>query len=1020
MALVPPNPPNGDFLDSLTRQLQELDDQVPGVPDPQPGGAPPPIPVGQPGGFRPPQAVSVPDTIFNRITGAAGAGFERVAGPDPSPGEGKPISTIGELGSAVVKAAGGAFGAVFSGIEQTLIETGVSKTSARKLSRDAFALLEGTIPLSVGSPGSVLAAERGIRRRVVQTERKEKFQAMLGERKAQLKEDAATNLLARETREKARAAAIRGGKSETDADLVAADAAGQLDLALEKTTRDTADALLRAPDEILDLIPATETTVLNLEIQARAVDLARNILAQRGIDPTGLAPQRVQVLIMDLLTTDRGVASAFKLELEAAGFDDIFEFAEAFITTGKEASATLNLRRRLFNKARRDALFADKGATARGARDFLERAEGALDEATGLISPFEQAELLSTQLPRMFRKLLVSLPATAARNAIDSGLFRITLDSMQRMVEVSLQRVFSPGTPRLTADPFGDLGRIFGSGAAVNKAQVQRLIDAFPEVGRKVFSSLEADFRLQNKVRSGAPITKLDKSEAFIDRFLLALNRGQEMVIRTAILGGSLDRRLRRVNSSLDEMFATKQLPAGFQRALGESMFDSLFMTFALRAETGSQRLLTNLFGNYAGLIEASRIGPYMEPFPNFIFNATRLIMESTTSGFLRLTRPINRAKFANGDMNPLAREVVGAGLFATAVAMRTGNFPGMTPGARYDEFLLEDGTRISMAPFATIIPSLFIADFALRLNEGRLSDDATSFRELRRGLLSSAPQVEFASSAIQDAIKGLTGIRGNAEFTEKLRELLGNTATGALRPLQAIRAVAAEVSEEYEKLRELKGQGGLAPIQNILLPQGSEALGIPALPERESPIKGPVGRVPRVDVKLKGKVPGIAGLLPDFSVGGQLVSQISGGLLREKRTPFARQVVRLGFSAADLSPKTGNPRLNALVSRFSGPLAERAGNIAVTSAAWQHLGVKTQKKLIRDILVVSRQAGLQIADQLTPAGAIERRLRKLSRTEFNSAVERINRVLGNQTSVQEIFDMIREQVNIELSEEGL
>ena len=329
------------LLDRLDQQLDDLDRQVestvPEIPEPQSPGEAPPLPVGAPGGERLPQFLTVPESIFDRVTGAAGKGFDKPFGPPTEPGAGKQISTIGELGTAALKTAVGAVHGVFDGLEQALKETGVSNTTARRLTRDAFVALDSTIPLGIASPGAVLAAGKASRRAVFRAERKEKFQGMQEMIIAKRREDKAINVAAREVREAAEAAALKAGKSAEDANIDGALMAGKVDTTIEEVVQTKASELLRAPDQILDMIPATEITVLNREIQEQAVTWARTELRARGIDPTGLTPQRVQVLIMDLLNTSKNI-EGFASSLRAAGFESIQEFGLAFIATGQDVA----------------------------------------------------------------------------------------------------------------------------------------------------------------------------------------------------------------------------------------------------------------------------------------------------------------------------------------------------------------------------------------------------------------------------------------------------------------------------------------------------------------------------------------------------------------------------------------------------------------------------------------------------------------------------------------------------------
>lgn len=974
-----------------------------------------------------PSAENIPPpepTIFERITGGASAGFDQGFGPATQPGEGKPLSDVGDVGEAILRTASGTFQAVVFGFTGAMEGLGFSPTDARKLGRDAVALVESTIPLTLAAPAtavrSIAAAEREARRGLRGALGKRKtagLRAMLEGRKEQLIEDARINALAAAAERRAKGIARRQGKSGTEIEAAGIDA----NLRVQKLSEDLFQVkrkeILAQPDQILDKATQVMQPTLTLDIQKKAVDLGRQILIERGIPANSFTPQRVQQLVMDLLLTDPQATLAFRLELEAAGYADFEAFGAAFLRTGREASATLNLRRAFFGEMRNEIVFGKTAASRKAAMTFLDNMEKAVTAEQALATPREVSETLMQQLARIFKMSLVSPPPVAMRNFAEANI-RITINSLQRGATTLMQRVFSPGTPRLPADPLGDLSRIFNTNAReLNSAQVKRLADANPGLKADLFQRLERDFKttvIKSKLERGEQLSLLDKYEGLLNKYGLYLNRAQEEIVRTAVYGATLDRNLRRVESSVDEMFRVGRFPAGFERADREARLQALDITFALQA--GGNRQLGKFFSGYVAFISESRVLPFFEPFPNFLFNATKFVLEQVPTAGLRFMRPINRAKVATGDFSPIAREMVGTAMITLAFAMRKGLVPGYKPGARYDEFLLKGDNRVSFSPFVSMAPFLFLAETALAISEGRAQASVLTPKELRRGLLGSATQIQGMTSGMERVFQSLFKLQARAQPGRQALEEAGNIGAGFLRPALPLRTIIpeivralepimpafAELAEAFAVRREIKGQGFLAPLKNVFTPG--------LLPERESPTRAATPQDARLEVGDTG-----------ISFGAPLVSMFTGAVVREPRTPFEKALTRHGFTGAQLTPGTGDARLNALVARFMGPVGDLLGTALVEGPVWREAGPKLRMAMLNNVLKIARKVGLDTADFLSPGGGLERRLRRKSTIDFNAEVEMLTRNLGpDGASPQEILDGIREQVDVELKRQGL
>lgn len=940
-------------------------------------------------------------------------------------------------------AAAGLWNGAMGGLNQTLIELGVSPTSAVRTTRD-FAAASDVIGIATGiAPGpAVRQVARKTRRTALQTERIEAVQREIRAVREEKLRDRALNIAAREARESAarledlRGVPVPSGVKSTAMDIAEArvrTAAAKMDDLAERA----AAKVIRSPDELLD-VPIWTREALTIEAHRRAVDTAKNILIEMQIPNAGtLEPQRVRQIVADLIATSPDFSVRLALDAQAAGFDTLAEFLVAYQGGVTEAARIMQVQSafRQFTRRLQEGILRNEPG-AKHAEALLDESYRLAQEARAGLTPMEAAASQGAflQASRLFRKLLVSLPVTASRNFIESGGFRSVLGVANRSIDTTLQRVFIPNGIIEPIQPFDELGRLFeamwkdpahavGARGAPShtRQQVDRIMAAVPEVRDRLFTAIEADLR-RIAVARAEGATVLDKVEAGVDRFFLLMNRTQEFIVRRAVFAAEFDRRLKGVGSSLNEFVDHGIMAHGWERALSEAIEESLFRTFALQPKGGNVRTLRGVARGYAALIEGSRIGPFFEPFPRFLFNAIKLIMENTATGGLRLMAPTNRAKLLEGDFSPLAREITGTAMFATALSIRQGEFPGLKPGARFDEVLTEEGFVASLAPFATLVPHLFLADLVLRIDEGRLQVGAGAYREFRIGLLSSATQAPRLFGNMEKVFDALTQVDTLEKYND-LAGLAGEIASGFTRPLQLYRDFSQEWDEAQRLQRETRGQGFTAPIQAAIDPAG-RFMGAP-LPERESPTRAATPKTPRIPLSRLIPFAAELGIEPGDlgTIGAGLLSHLTGLRLREPRTLIENQLVRLGFTGRHLSPKTGNKRFDALVARHQGIVLGTVGVALAANPVYKALPVKTQTELLRRLLSASRQPALAAAQAQAPQMAARLKLDRMPTAQTEALFEQIDNLLhtrGTDATIGELMKELRGNADRELEGLGL
>ncbi|MFH1765395.1 MAG: hypothetical protein ABIF09_14500, partial [Gemmatimonadota bacterium] len=595
---------------------------------------------------------------------------------------------------------------------------------------------------------------------------------------------------------------------------------------------------------------------------------------------------------------------------------------------------------------------------------------------------------------RLFRKSLVSLPATAARNAIESGGFRQVLNVTNRAISVTMGKVFGPGGNLYEpVDPFGELGRIFTT-KGFNKTQetLDKLFKGYPEYRNKLLAAVEPDLYPSVSGVTGTGKGLLDRYERGVDTLFLWLNRTQSVVVRNGVMAAALDRKLKQVGLSLEEVVDFGKIPTGFDKMMSEAIDMALYSDFTLAPK--GKGSLEALFQGYAKLIDSSKVLPFLEPFPRFVYNATKLISEQMPTGGLRLISPTVRGQMLEGNFDGFARELTGSALFATALSIRQGEFPGLEPGERYDEIKTASGNLVSMSPFVTLAPFLFLADLVIRIDEGRLQPSFEALRDLRRGILGTAPQLATGNAAIDAVFEGLLDIKEVGKGGEGLAGFAGQTATGYLRPYQLLRDFRAEWNEAVAIQRETQGRGFWAPTVALLDPDSSlwvpiaETLGHPeGLPERASPTRGEAKRTPRLTLIPEN----VFGTHPALTIGAGLFSQVSGALVREPRTAIESEITKLGFTGRDLSPKTGNKQFDSIVAHLQGAVLGVIGNAVVRTPHFLALNTPQKTEVVRNLLNLSREPALIAAKQVAPTMAAQLKLQRMPATESDLIVSQLD-----------------------------
>ncbi len=774
------------------------------------------------------------------------------------------------------------------------------------------------------------------------------------------------------------AAVVSKAKRTADARIAAAEARVQaaVDKFEDTVIRATGDAIDTAPEALLG--EGFVDITLTAQAQERAVAVAKEALRKQDLRPARV-PGRVQEQIVEIIRSRPQALAIMTKEALAAGFSTVEEFFVAFLGTGSKAGTSLNIRKRF--------LEALRGAAVRGDELAAQTLDNLTKKAQLLRAGVRPGEALTIadKVASVFRRTLVFHIATQTRNAIEALGTRMVLSILARSVENTIQRVFYPGAIREPVGALDELAIIFLRRKRTFE-ELNRVLKAFPEERARLLIALEPDLlQVAGRVES-----------AFTEK-TMALLRANERFQRSVIAAASLDRKLRSIGTSLTEFTAREgavPITPNFTKMLAEAVDESLFRTVALNPQA-SKSAFERFFVGYADVIESIRLGPVplgvlLDPFVRVMFNITKFALELTPTAGLRLMRPSVRARIAAGDVKPLANEILGTGLFAFAWAARKGYLSeaGIVPGPRFDELIVGD-TVVSVIPLPSLAIPLFLADLAIRINEGRLTEDQITLRDLRKAISGGTPAFEFTSSVIQDAFVAAFELSETVGF-ERLGDFIGERLVGFLRPLDNIRIFVEELDDAYSLYREERGRGITGALESFFTPE--------RLPEVESPTREATPRRPEIELALGfGKV------------GAGVMGAVTGFAFRQFPNEIEAERTRLGFTPRSAQPKTGIPELDALIKHYQGRFQEELGRVVVTSPWYLELTVTQQKAIVNNINRVTRARARELARQEAPALFEFARVQKLPKFDLAAAMEEFNLALQSSGASFTAGDLLNE-----------
>lgn len=545
------------------------------------------------------------------------------------------------------------------------------------------------------------------------------------------------------------------------------------------------------------------------------------------------------------------------------------------------------------------------------------------------------------------RGLMVSQVATAMRNFETQGL-RMIMEIPEKAIEAVLQKMFRTKDTIKWSDGLEGVMGLFHR----NKKFADEALVNYPKEHSRMFGTFSSDV----STITGKGWKYANKGVEVLN----VLNRGQEFMIRRAVMMGELNAiarnkgldlaKMMKEGASLSEILSKKEAHALVDK--------SLEITFAKNPEYGSmaQKFISAM--HFPG-------ASYIAPFPRFMVNALKFNFEYSPAGFIKLVKPSEWAKMGQGDFKTIARASIGTSMFYTAYQIRNSEYAGELPWEIWTGKMNPDtGEKIywDTRAYNPFMNMFVMADIAKRIKEGRSHTVNSSM--IAQGFLGQTLKMRAAGIVVDDALEALFGNGDDKKIQQRLAEFGGATVGSWSVPMQTVKDL-------YD---------------------GFEAS--PYFDKSESPIAK----------EFTTKVPGYAGetLASPTSAGpimreSPALRQLSGVSLKRKNV-FQQELDRFGIKAADVFKSTGIREADNVIKKSMGTMSQELVVPFIQSSDYKELDKEEQDYVLREIAKDLRINARQEAEEERPdlflrikAGkipAVEKRLYKSQGFDINKEIE--------------------------------
>lgn len=428
-----------------------------------------------------------------------------------------------------------------------------------------------------------------------------------------------------------------------------------------------------------------------------------------------------------------------------------------------------------------------------------------------------------------------------------------------------------------------------------------------------------------------------------------AVNQLQENYFRRARFQGTLEARARAKGHTWADVVDNPELLGADDFA--DAIDDALEVSFAVEPQDG--------FGK--GFVRAMRaaqpISTIFAPYPRYMVNAGRFLADFNPLGTIRLLEQFKSQRNFGREFEILTRGAAGAAMLGGATMFQMSD----KAGERWYEAKGEDGERINLIGAAgPFLPLLFM---------GRVIADQLQ------------PDAEKAPIRPEDFAQGSIGLRLSPGAQAALDGLKAAAGRGQWDGLMAnTERVAGEfISRFTVPLRSVKDFMGAYSQEERLYYDPRELLETPL--GKTTVLNPTIQNIPGLGGKLD-RPPGVSVATGKPREGKKTVQRQATGMTTRETTPLQVEMDKLGFDEFEFNPKARNPKLDRILSRFIGNVANRESPKLLSDPAYINASPEAKRVAFKKFMRAAAKEGRDAADAAFPQIALARKLARTSKLE--------------------------------------
>lgn len=562
--------------------------------------------------------------------------------------------------------------------------------------------------------------------------------------------------------------------------------------------------------------------------------------------------------------------------------------------------------------------------------EFLKKEGYAVDESTVLQNAFQKVDSFS-------RKMMISQFSTAVGNTVTT-VGKIGIDTLRSPIDALTGAIVEKvtGKKRMT-DPLDGLEMFVGL-AKQNRPVVENILAAFPKEHDRMLAMFYGD--VVDKTLSAKALSELSTADK-VARVATWANRFQESYFRTAVFPVELAHQLRargydyakvvRDYELQNKPFATftaytkdPKFLKDFKESVEASVQKSLENTFATKPEYG-----TLPYHIIQAINKMPFTGTAVFPFANYLYNHLKFIRDYNPLGLLQYLSKSERDAFMAGNVEKASKAVIGAAMFGVATQIINSSYGQ----GKFYEVTLDNGQRLDLRGYGPLmVPYLFAATVMKKSQEGTLNTLT------KQDIVDGVAGVNFKGGTGLDLLDAfLTNFTNQGATTKEkseqfAKEFAGNIGSRFFTPFQQLRDVYDQVVDGMQTVRDTKTGNPLIDPTIAKLPLLSHRLPPSQIPTREA----------------------------DLVIDNPILKAALAIRLSPPYNAAEKELLKYGFTYADLYPKGLDRQLAYEYSKEMGPLVEDIVGTVVATPGYKSATPAVQAYIIDRTLSSLRTPVLQ------------------------------------------------------------